>query len=153
MRRYQTLLLALLLLTPSCVPARQSLLASSAPSFYSRLIAAHDRGEGVRATYPVSPADARQITFTILQAQPAIAITEQPEAGRILATLEDPYPLFSPEPATTSLGVWISPRGESESEVVVLSRARHLLALGRKVVSETEFHEAFAAAVATARTQ
>ena len=131
----------------ACAGPRQALLAASAPTYHGRCRVHLRQGQGTPATYPVTPLQAHDIAKRLLEQQHGLALEDTPTDGFLVVTIEDPHPLFSPEPATTTVCLQITPVDSTHTTVTVLTEARHLLALGRKALSEGEFHREFAAAL------
>jgi len=157
------LLLALLL--PACASQtgfRERLLASTSRMHYVLLNGAHDQGQGMTATYPIAPLDARALTLEILRIRQGIAVTcyntretmVQGQPGldtdqAIIAAAGSPiFALFDSNP-TTALGAYVYDRGDRQSEVVAIAHTKAFFGYKEYSLAETQFHEAFAAAVKT----
>lgn len=145
--RTWVILLVAFAVSAGCAAPRRALIAASSSTFHYRLRLKHRQGEGHTTAYTISQDQAYAITLAILRQHNALALENTSADGSLVATLEDPWPLLSPEPATTAIGIWITPLNPDRTKVTVLRQAYHALALGRKVLSEEDFHREFAAAL------
>lgn len=166
-RRFSSplLVLAILLTTTACASQtgfRERLLASTSRVHYVLLNRAHDQGQGMTATYPIAPHDARALTLEILRIRQGIAVTcyktrEEMVQGQpgldtdqaILVASGSPiFVLFDGSPPV-GLGIYIYDRGDRQSEVVAVAHTKAFFGYKEYSLAETQFHEAFAAAVKT----
>jgi hypothetical protein len=164
--RQALLIAALLTITTACASPgglRERKVGAAPLVRYVLVQRARDQGKGVSATYPLSAYEARALTLEVLRVWLATSIASWRDKDALIQdrpVLDSDQaiiaavsvPIFGSLDATShpvALGVYVSPRDDRQSDVVVVSQVRAFWGYKQEPLAERQFHEALAAALKT----